>query len=142
MQLYANVGTDNVVAQIVTVPEGFTIQDMFVPELIPFMIPCDSSVQATWIYHPDTQTFTAPPPPPQTWNDYSVRAGLTLTDKTKWDANATPEIVTAKTEFETPQERPYTTELLEYLVDSNSISQTSMDRVLAQPASVSMAEEE
>ena len=141
MQLYANVEVNNIVAQIVTVPDGFTIEDMFVPELIPFMIPCDSSVQAGYIYHPETQTFTAPPPVPQTWNDNSVRTGLTLTDKTKWDANATPEIATAKTEFETPQERPYTTELLQYLVDSSSISQTSMDRVLAQSPSVSMSEE-
>lgn len=73
-----------------------------------------------------------PPPPPQTWNDQSVRAGLTLTDKTRWDNNDTQEIVTAKIEFQTPQERPYTTELLAYLVASNSISQTSMDRVLAE----------
>lgn len=73
-----------------------------------------------------------PPPPPQTWNDQSVRAGLTLIDKTRWDNNDTQEIVTAKIEFQTPQERPYTTELLEYLVLSQSISQTSMDRVLAQ----------
>lgn len=73
-----------------------------------------------------------PVPPPQTWTDQSVRAGLTLTDKTRWDNNDTQEIVTAKIEFQTPQERPYTTELLEYLVLSNSISQTSMDRVLAE----------
>jgi hypothetical protein len=78
-----------------------------------------------------------PPTPPQTWNDASVRAGLTLTDKTRWDNNDTQEIVTAKIEFQTPQERPYTTELLDYLVASNSISQVSKDRVLAEPQSVS-----
>ena len=141
MELYANVGTDNVVTQIVTVPAGFTINDMFVPELIQYMIPCGSSVQAGYIYDPETGVFTAPPPPPQTWNDYSVRQGLTLTDKTKWDNNETPQIVTAKIEFETPQQRPYTTELLEYLVDSDSISQLSMDQVLAQSPSVSAEEE-
>jgi hypothetical protein len=74
----------------------------------------------------------APPPPPQTWNDTGVRNGLTLTDKTRWDNNDTQEIVTAKIEFQTPQERPYTTELLTYLVASSSISQTSMDQVLAE----------
>lgn len=73
-----------------------------------------------------------PVPPPKTWTDQSVRAGLTLPDKTRWDNNDTQEIVTAKIEFQTPRERPYTTELLAYLVASNSISQTSMDRVLAE----------
>lgn len=72
------------------------------------------------------------PPLPQTWNDQSVRAGLTLPDKTRWDNNDTQEIVTAKIEFQTPRERPYTTELLDYLVASQSISQTSKDRVLAE----------
>jgi len=142
MSIYANVSTDNIVCQIVTVPDGFTIQDMFVPELIPFMIACDASVQEGYTYNPETQTFTAPPPAPQTWRQAGVRAGLTLEDKTKWDADATPEIITVKTEFLAPQERPYTTELLQFLVDSNSISQLSMDQVLAESPSVSMAEEE
>lgn len=74
----------------------------------------------------------SPPPPPQTWTTTGVRNGLTLADKTRWDNDDTQEIVTAKIEFSTPQERPYTTELLEYLVASNSISQVSMDRVLAE----------
>lgn len=73
-----------------------------------------------------------PPPPPRTWDDSTVRSGLTLVDKTRWDNNDTQAIVTAKIEFQTPQERPYTTELLEYLVVTESISQTSMDRVLAE----------
>lgn len=74
----------------------------------------------------------APSPPPQTWNDVGVRNGLTLTDKTRWDNDDTQQIVTAKIEFRTPQQRAYTTELLAYLVASNSISQTSMDNVLAE----------
>jgi hypothetical protein len=88
----------------------------------------DGYVNGQWIPAPP---LPPPPPPPQTWNDASVRAGLTLSDKTRWDNNDTQEIVTAKIEFQTPQERPYTTELLEYLVLSNSISQISMDTVLA-----------
>lgn len=70
-------------------------------------------------------------PPAYTWTTASVRSELTLADKTKWDNGSTPEIVTAKLEFETPQGIVYTTELLNYLVDSQSISQTSMDKVLA-----------
>lgn len=137
MIIYANISTNNIVCQIVTVPDGFTIEEMFVPELLPFMVPCDGAVEVGYIYNPETQSFSAPPAPPQTWSQAGVRAGLTLADKTKWDANATPEIATVKTEFETPQERPYTTELLQYLVDSQSISQKSMDQVLAESPSVS-----
>jgi len=95
------------------------------------LVPDDAKDGDGWV---DGQLIPAPPPspPPQTWNDASVRSGLTLTDKTRWDNDDTQEIVTAKIEFQTPQERPYTTELLAYLVASNSISQTSMDRVLAE----------
>jgi hypothetical protein len=141
MQTYARLNENNVVLEIITVQNGFTIEQTIVPELLPSLVMCPSDTVAKSTYNPETLQFTPPPPPPQTWNDYSVRAGLTLTDKTKWDNNQTPEIITVKIEFEMPQERPYTTELLEYLVASDSISQTSMDQVLAQPSSVSMAEE-
>ena len=87
----------------------------------------DGWVNGQWIPAPTPE----PIPLPKTWNNDSVRAGLTLSDKTKWDNNETPEIVTAKIEFQTPQELEYTTELLQYLVDSQSISQTSMNKVLA-----------
>lgn len=89
----------------------------------------DGYVNGQWIPAPSPAPL---PPPAYTWNDQNVRDGLTLTDKTRWDNNDTQEIVTAKIEFQTPQLRAYTTELLEYLVLSNSISQTSMDRVLAE----------
>ena len=131
MQLYANVGSNNIVAQIITVPDGFTIEQMFVPELLPFMIPCDSNVQENWIYDPETKAFLEPLPQPKTWDNASVRAGLTLADKTKWDKDATPEIKTAKEEFKTPQEVEYTTELLDYLVESQSITEKSRDKILA-----------
>lgn len=141
MQTYARLNENNIVLEIITVQNGFTIQQTVVSELLPSLVLCPSDTVAESTYNPETFQFTPPPPPPQTWNDYSVRQGLTLTDKTNWDNDSTPQIVTVKIEFQTPQERPYTTELLEYLVASDSISQTSMDRVLAQPASVSMAEE-
>jgi hypothetical protein len=98
------------------------------------LVPDEAKDGDGWV---NGQWIPAPPPPPipappQTWNDVGVRNGLTLTDKTRWDNDDTQEIVTAKIEFRTPQERPYTTELLEYLVASQSISQTSMDQVLAE----------
>lgn len=140
MQTYARLSTDNFVLEIITVQNGFTIEQTVVPELLPTLIPCPENTVPNSTYDPETFQFTPPPPPPQTWNDFSVRAGLTLVDKTNWDNNTTPQIITVKIEFETPQERPYTTELLEYLVVSESISQTSMDQVLAQSPSVSMAD--
>jgi hypothetical protein len=132
--------------QIRDICQGGNPEDCYTPNVAAYydtLVPDeaqngDGYVDGHWIPAPPPPP---PVPPPQTWNDASVRAGLTLPDKTRWDNNDTQEIVTAKIEFQTPQERPYTTELLEYLVLSNSISQTSMDRVLAQPASVSMAEE-
>ena len=141
MQTYARLDSNYIVQELIPVQPGFTIEQTVVPELLPSLIPCDQTNVVGSTYDPETGTFTPPLPPPQTWNDASVRYGLTLTDKTKWDANATPEIVTAKIEFQTPQERPYTTELLQYLVDSNSISQISMNQVLAESPSVSMVEE-
>lgn len=131
MSIYANIDTNNIVCQIVIVPEGFTIEQMFVPELLPYMISCDTPVQVGYKYDPETNTFSAPPAPPKTWDNASVRAGLTLADKTKWDNDATPEIKTAKEEFKTPQEVEYTTELLDYLVESQSITEKSRDKILA-----------
>jgi len=71
------------------------------------------------------------PTPPQTWSATGVRNGLTLTEKTRWDNNGTQEIITAKVEFQVSQGITYTTELLTHLVASNSISQTTMDKILA-----------
>lgn len=84
----------------------------------------------------DGEWIPAPVPTPSTsseytWDAASVRAELSLGDKTKWDNDSTPEIVTAKIEFQTPQRVTQTMELLTYLVDSQSITQASMDKVLS-----------
>ena len=89
----------------------------------------DGYVNGQWIPAPPLPN---PPPPVQTWTDAGVRNGLTLADKTRWDNDDTQEIVTAKIEFRTPQQLAYTTELLAYLVASQSISQESMNNVLAE----------
>ena len=89
----------------------------------------DDYVNEQWTPAP---TLTPLPSPAYTWNNQNIRDNLTLADKTRWDNNSTQEIVTAKIEFQTPQLRTYTIELLDYLVLSNSISQTSMDKILAQ----------
>lgn len=59
-----------------------------------------------------------------------VRKNLTFAEKAKWDSEKTPEIVTAKIEFAQPLEVEPATEVLQFLVDSGSISQASMDKVI------------
>jgi hypothetical protein len=72
-----------------------------------------------------------PPPPARTWSADNVRNGLTLAEKVKWDNNSAPEIVTVKAELAGSKEVAEVTELLQFLVDTNVISQASMDKVLA-----------
>jgi len=71
-----------------------------------------------------------PPPPARTWSADNVRNGLTLAEKVKWDNNSAPEIVTVKAELAGSKELAEVTELLQFLVDTNVISQASMDKVL------------
>ena len=121
--------------QIKDICQGGNPEDCYTPEVAVYyntLVPDEAQNGDGWV---DGQWIPAPPPPPppvppQTWDNNAVRTGLTLADKTRWDNNDTQEIVTAKVEFSTPQQRPYTTELLDYLVASQSISQASKDKVL------------
>jgi hypothetical protein len=70
------------------------------------------------------------PPPARTWSASDVRNGLTLAEKVKWDNDSAPEIVTVKAEIMTPKQQSEVTELLQFLVDSNIISQASMDKIM------------
>jgi hypothetical protein len=71
------------------------------------------------------------PIPPRTISSDDVRKNLTFAEKAKWDSDKTPEIVTAKIEFVQPLGVEPATEVLQFLVDSGSISQESMDKILA-----------
>lgn len=71
------------------------------------------------------------PPPPRMWTADDVRAGLTLSEKVKWDNDTLPEIVTVKAEFVSPRNEADATELLAFLVEAGAISQASMDKILA-----------
>ena len=74
-----------------------------------------------------------PPPPPtptaRQWTADTFRAGMTLAEKTKWDSESAPEIKTVK--FELPKEQSGATELVNFLVSANVISQDSADKILA-----------
>lgn len=73
----------------------------------------------------------APEPAPRQWAAADFRAGLTLTEKVKWDNDSAPEIVTVKAELAAPKSQAEVTELLQLLVEAGVIAQASMDKVLA-----------
>jgi len=105
------------------------------------------------IYHPDVAVFyntqvpddavngdgwingalvkpvvVAPTPAPRQWTADNFRTGMTLAEKTKWDNDSAPEIKTVKAEL--PQQLAGATELLDFLVASNVISQASATKIL------------
>ena len=107
----------------------------------------------TEIYHPDVAKFydtqvpddavngdgwvngalVKPEPPapfvaPRQWTADNFRAGMTLAEKTKWDNDSAPEIITVKAEL--PKELSGATELLDFLVASNVIAQATATKIL------------
>lgn len=60
-----------------------------------------------------------------------IRNALTLAEKIKWDNNKTDEITTVKIEFAMPLLVADAEQWLQLLVDSGSISQESVDKILA-----------
>lgn len=68
--------------------------------------------------------------PPRRISLEEIRNALTLAEKIKWDNNKTDEITTVKVEFAQPLLVSDATPWLQLLVDSGSISQTSIDKVL------------
>lgn len=96
-------------------------------------VPDDAANGDGWVDGVLVKPEPAPPAPPapRTWSQADVRAGLSLSEKVKWDNDSAPEIVTVKSELSTPQELAATTELLQFLVDTAVISQASMDKILA-----------
>jgi hypothetical protein len=69
-----------------------------------------------------------PTPAPRQWTADNFRAGMTLAEKTKWDNDSAPEIKTVKAEL--PKELAGATELLDFLVASNVISQATATKIL------------
>lgn len=69
--------------------------------------------------------------PLRTIGTADVRAGLTLSERVKWDSAKIDEVATVRLEFASPRSMTDAEELLDFLVQSAIISQTSMDKVLA-----------
>lgn len=70
-----------------------------------------------------------PDPAPRQWTADNFRTGMTLAEKTKWDNDSAPEIITVKAEL--PKELAGATELLDFLVSSNLISVETKAKILA-----------
>ena len=107
--------------------------EIYHPDVAAFyttQVPDDAANGDGWVngvlVKPETITPTAPA---RQWTADNFRAGMTLAEKTKWDNNSAPEIITVKAEL--PQELAGATELLEFLVAANVISQASADKILA-----------
>ena len=69
-----------------------------------------------------------PIPAARQWTADNFRTGMTLAEKTKWDNNSAPEIITVKAEL--PQELIGATELLDFLVASNVIAEATKTKIL------------
>lgn len=52
------------VIEVFVVPQGFTINDCFTPEIVAQFEPCPDEVEQNWIKQEDG-TFVTPPPPPE-----------------------------------------------------------------------------
>jgi hypothetical protein len=74
-------------------------------------------------------TIVEPTPPARQWTADNFRASMTLAEKTKWDNDTMNEIKTVKAEL--PKERAGATELLDFLVGVNAISQETATKILA-----------
>jgi hypothetical protein len=70
-----------------------------------------------------------PTPAARQWTADNFRTGMTLVEKTKWDNNSAPEIITVKAEL--PKELAGATELLDFLVSTSVISAETKAKILA-----------
>ena len=112
----------------------FEIYHPDVAKLYDIDVPSDATNGDGWVNGKlIKQVIPEPVPasiPPRTVSLDDVRKNLTFAEKAKWDSDKTPEIITAKLEFAQPLEVEPATEVLQFLVDSGSISQASMDRII------------
>lgn len=111
-----------------------TPDEIYHPDVAKFydtQVPDDAKTGDNWINGvlttPERVTFYEPLA--RRWTADNFRAGMTLAEKTKWDNDTAPEIKTVKAEL--PKELAGATELLDFLVAANVISQTSADKILA-----------
>jgi hypothetical protein len=91
----------------------------------------DGWIDGKWIKPtiPEPSFFT-PDPVDRMIGLSQIRQNLTFAEKVKWDNNKTDEIITAKEEFILDLKIPKAAEILQFLVDSGSISQASANNII------------
>ena len=100
----------------------------FYDTLVPDTAEKDDFWDGTTATKPPVPEYVEPTPAPRQWTSDNFRAGMTLAEKTKWDSDSAPEIKTVKAEL--PKELAGATELLDFLVASNVISQATATKIL------------
>jgi hypothetical protein len=69
------------------------------------------------------------PPVPRQWTVADFRSAMSLAEKAKWDTDAAAEIVTVKLEL--PQGADGAQELVDFLVQTTVISQSTATKIMA-----------
>ena len=102
-----------------------------VAKLYDTQVPDDAANGDSWVNGALVKPEPAPPAPlaPRQWTIDTFRTGMTLAEKTQWDNNSAPEIITVKAEL--PKELAGATELLDFLVSSSVISAETKTKILA-----------
>lgn len=93
-------------------------------------VPDDAANGDGWVNGALVKPVPPPPPPPapRQWTTTDFRSGMSLAEKTKWDNDSAPEIVTVKAEL--PKEQAGAQELVDFLVESGVISQASATKIM------------
>lgn len=93
-------------------------------------VPDDAANGDGWVNGALVKPVPPPPPPPapRQWTVADFRSGMSLAEKTKWDNDSAPEIVTVKAEL--PKEQAGAQELVDFLVESGVISQASATKIM------------
>jgi len=121
---------DNTIVEILVPTAGFSITDCYHGDILDRCIDTPANAQVGWVLNEEGD-WVAPSAPPRRWSKDDIRASLTLAEKVKWDNDSAPEIVTVKKELETPATEEVLTPLLEFLVSTKVIAQSTMTAILA-----------
>jgi len=107
--------------------------DIYHPDVAKFydtQVPDDAVNGDGWVNGQVVKPEPPPPAPPapRSWTQDDFRKGMTLAEKTKWDNNSAPEVVTVKAEL--PKQQTGAQELVDFLIASNVISQATATKIM------------
>lgn len=121
---------ENNVIRDVAWSDPFLIYHPDVAKFYDTEVPDDAANGDGWVNGALVKPVPPPPPPPapRQWTVADFRSGMSLAEKTKWDNDSAPEIVTVKAEL--PKEQAGAQELVDFLVESGVISQASATKIM------------